>query len=361
MINEKIVAIAVLMMLLGMSCKNPKHKLIADKDQVVKIEVFSCNDTVINPQSPGCEDIKYGFEGGCVVKVNNTYHMITSEMAGDPVWVKMRTGHWKSEDGLAWIRVGSIRESDADFTGKSQRAAIWGPMVVFDDEDNRWHLVYVCYKSLPDTTNIFRLNYDGVIQHAVSQVEGRDGIDGPYIDKNILMRYDDNPDPWEGLQGTDSFFPYKVGNKWYAFYGSATTQHMPTCKWHIGLAEADKIDGPWKRMSDKNPVNLKSNFAENPIVVRLDNGLFVTIVDGGHFVNKMGYTLSWDGINWSNLRYIEMEPKIKKWWSTMRTPQSLIKENDGTYTMFFTAYRNLGNGKRFGLVSKLKLKLIFDD
>lgn len=340
------------------SCSNKQSsKVVTDSDRLIEFEVISCSDTVIHRGSDDTEDICYGFEGGRTVKINGVYHMITSEMLGDPRWVKMRTGHWSSKDGIIWKRISTIKESDANFTGNSQRAAIWGPMNVFNEEDNHWHLFYVCYKSLPDTTNMFRLNFDGVIQHAVSEKEGLEGVDGPYIDKNILMRYDD-PDKgyWEGLQGTDSFFPYKVGNKWYAFYGSATTQDLENCQWQIGLASSDLIDGPWKRMHEKNPTNLKG-FAENPIVYQLDNGLYIAIVDGGHFTGQKGYTLSWDGINWSNVRHIALEPHITKWWSLMRTPQSLIKEDDGTYTMFFTAYKLYPDGLSYGCVSKLKLKI----
>lgn len=342
------------MLVTCLSCNasnNSKKKIISENDIIVKLEVISCNDTVLNPQSAGCEDIKFGFEGGRVVKVGNTYHLITSEMKGDPYWVNMRTGHWSSQDGLTWKRIGTIRQSDGDFTGVSQYAAPWGPMVVFVEEDNRWHLVIVHYKSKPGC-----LNFDGIIQHAVSEVEGINGIAGPYKDVNELLRYDVDPDPWEGLQGTDSFFPYKIGNKWYGFYGSATLEKGKDCKWNIGLAKADRIEGPWKRMSEMNPID-STNFAENPIVSQLDNGIYIAIVDGGPWVNKMGYLLSWDGIHWSKVRHIELEPTVKRWWADMRTPLSLIKEADGTYTMFFTAYKN--QPKKFGMLSKLKLKLTF--
>jgi hypothetical protein len=35
---------------------------------------------VITIKSKGSEGIKFGFEGGRVVKVNNTYHLFTSEL-----------------------------------------------------------------------------------------------------------------------------------------------------------------------------------------------------------------------------------------------------------------------------------------
>jgi hypothetical protein len=68
--------------------------------------------------------------------------------------------------------------------------------------------------------------------------------------------------------------------------------------------------------------------------------------------------LSWDGVHWSKLRHIDIEPVVKKWWTALRTPISLIKEKDGTYTMFFTAFKDY-DGLSYGVVSKLKLKLTF--
>ena len=338
---------------IAFSCAQPRVRLISENDQVLKIEVISCNDTVINRYSPGAEDNKYGFEGGRVVKVEGIYHLFTAEMYDDPFAIGLRLGHWVSKDGADWRRVETVRESDGDTTGISQRSSVWAPMVVYNEADNRWHMVYVCYKGKPNEPNVFWANYDGVIQHAVSVVEGKAGINGPYKDRELLLRYDDNPDPWEGLQGTDSFFPFKVGKKWVGFYGSATTQDLANCKWQIGLAQADRIEGPWTRMTELNPVSL-GGFAENPIVNQLENGVYIAIVDGRRMP---GYSLSWDGFHWSELSYFNIDSVSKRWWSSMRTPLSLIKEDDGTYTMFFTAFKNYDDRQRFGCVSKATIKI----
>lgn len=37
------------------------------------------------------------------------------------------------------------------------------------------------------------------------------------------------------MQGTDSFFPYQAGGKWYALYGSARTEHLSIQFWPLGL------------------------------------------------------------------------------------------------------------------------------
>jgi len=156
-----------------MSCGRPPVRTISENDKIIEVEVVSVIDTVMNRTSPGAEDNKYGFEGGRVVKVGDTYHLFTAEMYDDIRWVSMRLGHWESKNGIDWRRVATIRQSDGNYTGSSQRASMFGPMVVFNEDDSYWHLVYVCYKSKPDEGNAWYLNHDGVIQHAVSTVKGK--------------------------------------------------------------------------------------------------------------------------------------------------------------------------------------------
>jgi hypothetical protein len=95
---------------------------------------------VLTTRSPGAEDIRYGFEGGRLVKVRDAYHLFTSEMAGDPIWVKMRLGHWTSRDRLGWKRESTVAESSGEFEGKDPRAALWSPLPVWDAGENRWNL-----------------------------------------------------------------------------------------------------------------------------------------------------------------------------------------------------------------------------
>jgi hypothetical protein len=70
--------------------------------------VESHSSPVLTTRSPGAEGNRCGFEGGRVVKVGKTYHLFTSEMAGDPVWVRMKLAHWRSDDRLHWTRVSTV-------------------------------------------------------------------------------------------------------------------------------------------------------------------------------------------------------------------------------------------------------------
>jgi hypothetical protein len=187
---------------------------------------------------------KFGFDRGRVIKLNGVYHLFTSEMVADPCWVKMKLGYWQSRDKINWQRMGTIRESSRNFNGQDTRAALWSPLPVFDEKGNRWNLFYVAYRSAPNEADRFLPNHDGRIYRAVSSKQGTEGIAGPYEDVGIVMQPDAENQPWEGLQGVDSFFPYKVGNKWYAFYGSAKTEEKPIKLWTAGMASAPGIGGP---------------------------------------------------------------------------------------------------------------------
>ena len=121
--------------------------------------VRQCEGPVLTIHTRGAEGNKYGFEGGRVVKLGATYHLFTSEMVGDPHWVKMRLAHWTSTDRTQWTRIATLFESSGDFTGRDPRAALWSPMPVYDNEAGRWNLFYVAYQAAPDTNREWRTNF----------------------------------------------------------------------------------------------------------------------------------------------------------------------------------------------------------
>lgn len=291
---------------------------------------------VLTIKSPGAEGNKYGFEGGRVLKLDDTYHLFTSEMTGDPHWVKMRLAHWTSRDRLHWTRRSTLFESSGDFTGKDPRAALWSPMPVFDDQEGRWNLFYVAYHCAPDTSKAWLTNHQGRIWRAVSKVKGIEGIDGPYQDVGIVLQPGRESDAWEGLQGTDSFFPFKVRNHWYAFYGTAHTETQPISGWQVGLASAPCLSGPWKRLSEMNPLKIEDFFIENPIVSTLPDGTLMAIYDN-HAENAIGYAFSRDGIHWSRGKKLVVQNGNGVWAVEVRTPLGLIEESDGRFTLFYTA------------------------
>jgi hypothetical protein len=237
--------------------------------------VSQYKEPVITVHSPGAEDNEYGFEDGRAVKIGDKYHLITTEMFTEPFSVKTRIGYWTSTDRIHWIRVSTLFVSSGDQTGKDPRASLWGPMPIWNEKNGVWELFYVGYRSQPQTEPRWLLGYEGRIWRAVSQTKGPTGIGGPYKDVGIVLEPGPLSEAWEGLQGTDSFFPYPVGDIWFGMYGTAHTEKHPVTAWQLGLASAPDLAGPWKRYPQANPLPIEPVFAENPIVTRLDDGTFI--------------------------------------------------------------------------------------
>ena len=334
---------------------------------------------VINAGMPGTEGIQGGFEGGSIVKINGVYHMFPTERAGVkgmPAYhdrVKTRIGHWTSTDAVHWTRQSTILESSGvyalvheDNPMNDRRSAIWSYMPVFSEENNRWYGFYLAYT----TDKEIAPNHSfGRIWRCESEKEGLEGIGGPYRDMGIMIEPGLDSQLWEGRQGVASFFPYKVDKGWNAFISGAypyeTRADYPLKGgekrkvWAVGLAESENLEGPWKRMGEEiNPItSIHPQFVENPIVSRLPNGTYIAMFDGGpdylNLPNRMGYTLSIDGKNWSKARYIAIDTKVKKWWTVMRTPLCLIPEGNNVYTIVYTVW----DDTRFHPIGMVKVKL----
>ncbi len=296
---------------------------------------------VIGSHHPDLAGNKYGFEGGCVVKEAGVYHMFTAEMAGDPFWVQMRLAHWSSPDARQWQRVGTLYETDGRLTPGDNRFSLWASMAVFNDDENRWNLFYIAYR--PGQGESEGLHMNGQIWRAVSDSPGRSGIGGPYRDAGIILQPDAHSQPWEGQQGTDSFFPWRVGHKWYAFYGSHN--HYPLGPWVVGLAEAPRLAGPWTRCQSLNPSPIEPVFIENPLVTQV-GAHYVAVYDncapGDTYIAEGrhgGYSISTDGIHWPKGGDLPLQPASgpAQWSEDLRTPLGLIPEDDGTFTVLYTA------------------------
>ena len=333
----------------------------------IKLQVLEVhNGPVIKKGDKGTEHNKYGFEGGRAFKYKGEYQLFTAERHGDPILVKMRLAHWKSKDGTKWDRVSTLFESSGDFSGTDKAASIWSPMPIYNSDEDRYNLLYVNYRSKPNDSTGWYLNYEGRIMRAVSTKNGKAGFGGPYKNVSYILEPDKNDGSWVGLQGNDSFFPYKVGNIWYGFYGSAQTQSemhpsMPLDlnhpKWNLTLAKSPNLSGPWEKLTKDGPVEFHEKFAENPVITHLNNGLYIAMVDGGS--KSFGYSISKDGLNWSKAEFIDLEKHTKKWWTIMRTPMGLINEGNNIFTVFFTAYtdKKVSDGE-FSEIGMVKFKLV---
>jgi hypothetical protein len=294
---------------------------------------------VLTIRSKGAEGVIGGFEGGTVVKADGSFHAFLTEMMAG---YATRLALWTSLDGDHWSRIGTLFSSSGDYTGEDRRASLWAAMPIYDSDRGEWNLFYVAYRSKPNTPAAWYANYDGEIVRAVSRTKGKRGIDGPYADADVILSPEKNPDSWEGLQGTDSFFPYRVRDGWMGFYGTAHTEAQPISSWRVGVAAAPSLHGPWRRCSALNPSPVEKHFIENPVVSRIGASFLAVYdvdVDAG---NAIGYTESQDGANWTPGTRLQIFPGHD---IQARTPLALIDDGHGGYDLFVTAYAPVPDGQ----------------
>jgi hypothetical protein len=341
--------------------ERPTGRVVRDAAAYVSISILRQPDApLVKKGDPGTEGIQHGFETGCVLKLDGAYHWFTAEFPSDPLWVKTRLAHWSSTDGKAWKRLDTLYESNGNFDGSDIRAALFAPMPVYNEKDGRWDLFYSSARCKPNTATEWLNNYEMRIWRAVSKKPGREGFGGPYKDIGVVMQPGKDSAPWEGLQGVDSFFPYRVDGRWYAFYGSARTERRPM-SWLVGLAAAPELAGPWRRLPELSPVAIderdnRRSDVENPIVLRLRSGRRIAVFDVLLRPLAIGYTISDDGLHWSRASYIDLKRTPNLWVHDLRTPLGLIEEPGGSFTCFYTGYGAKAYGG-YGCLGSVTLKL----
>ena len=294
---------------------------------------------VIGVGDPDAAGNQFGFEGGCAFEHNGAYHLFTTEIFGRPVWVRTRLAYWTSPDLIHWRRQSTLFESSGECGGPDPRAALWSPMPIYDEDEQRWYLFYVAYRCLPNQPDKWLNNSSGRIWRAVSEHPGPDGLGGPYRDLGVIMQPDSASQSWEGMQGVDSFFPYRVGREWLAIYGTAQTE-TPAAQTYVGLAYSPTLAGPWRRATHGNPLPIDGIFIENPIVHRLDRGGFIAIYDAD-VANCFGYSWSADGVHWLRGRHVRATASSGAWTTNVRTPLGLMPVGQHRFAVLYTGYRNV--------------------
>ena len=296
---------------------------------------------VIGPDHP---DVKAsgnrsGFETGQLIKHKGVYHMFVNEMFGQH-HIDMRSSHWTSPDAVNWKRQSTVVDRVPGRSHTNLRSEVWLTGVEYNDEDAAWNIFFVSYRAgNRQAGELFGSDYEGRIWRGRSTVPGPDGIDGPYEDIEIILEPDEHTQTWEGQQAVDSFNPYKVGDKCYGFYGGH--YHTPRGPWPVGLAVADKLAGPWKRMpAGFNPIPIVKVFIENPVVSRLPDGRYLAIFDSLG-AREIGYSLSQDGLTWPPETRLTAQTGSNKWAGDgdhdMRTALCAVREDDGSFTVVYTA------------------------
>lgn len=310
---------------------------------------------LVTKDHPDAADNKYGFEGGKVIKCDGFYHWFPSEMSGDPYWVKVRIAYWRSKDGDHWERIATVYESDGINSQNNPRSSFWSPMPVFNEAENRWNLFYISYRG-PKQGEIGK-HHSGKLWRATSQTPGRAGIAGPYEPGHVIIEKDATSEPWEGQQGPASVSPYRLeSGGWASFY--CGHNYKPRGPWLAGIITAPELKGPWKRRPELSPSTIHPAFVENPIVHKMPSGPYIAVYDSG--IAKadelgIGFSYSDDGLHWARGSNYPIVTEDKTWEKLVRTPLGLIPEEDGTYTVFYTAGPKEG---KFHPLSRLKVKIV---
>lgn len=319
----------------------------------------------------GAEDVKFGFEGGTAYKVNGVYYVFTTEVFDTPKTAAVRLATWRSKDGIKFEKTGIIVETNRNWMDSTNRMSPWAPNAVFDPERNVWSVFHVGYKRKLNSSNVF--NMTGRIFRYDSEVKGMKGIGGPYVEGDWL-NIDKTPDWWEGPGEMVSFFPYKVGKEWWAFYGgNSVPDHVdasgtlnPNEKniFYAGLVKSNGgLTDKWIRQSKLNPVKMDPEFIENSIVTKVAPNLYINLYDGGN-KQEISYAVSKDGIHWGKEQLLKL-PNAPKWIKNTRTPLGLISEGNGLYTIYFTAFDGNNPDKveplwhdGFGNLGMIKVRLV---
>lgn len=324
---------------------------------------------VIGPDHPGLAGNRSGFEGGVTLKVGRTYHLFVGEMFDRP-HLDLRIAHWRSEDAVHWTRDKTVVASVPGRSPANHMSETWVQAVLFDEATKRWNIFYVAYRGgNPAKGEAANADYEGQIRRAVAATPGMAGIDGTFADSGeIVMQPDARSTRWEGQQGVDSFFPYKVGNRWVTLHGSHN--HSPAAPWQVGVATADSLTSTrWTRVPSEQPSPIEDLFIENPIVTKLPNGHYIAIYDANHFAlnqpdiavkpsNSVGYSISEDGIRWHQGRSLIVQATPATSWSAdLRTPMGLVPEEDGTYTLLYAAKMT---DRPFWAIGRVRVRLSMD-
>lgn len=304
-----------------------------------------------------------GFEGGLFFKTSDgRYHLFPSECMLDrpkvPWDIHMESHDWSSDDGVhGWARGALIYNSSGKMDGSDRRGAIWAPMPVYDESTKRWNLFYVGYTCDPGQV-------DGAIYRLVSQTAGPGGFAGPYPEANATIVLDlegagGKSAHWEGTakdQGDDSFYPWQLENgTWVGFFGvhdkTGDTGGVNSSRtWKVGLAAADSLAGPWRRLNSLNPAEYieTPEGIENPIVTKTSDGHFWVAVYDALMPDQIhgsedvvGISTSSDGVHFSEAQYVHLNASASGCGHPVRTPQGLVAEPEkckGCYSMLYTGH-----------------------
>ena len=119
---------------------------------------------------------------------------------------------------------------------------------------------------------------------------------------------------WEGDQGDDAFFPFRLRNgSWLGFFGSALSRREGGWNhdWHVGLARASSLGGPWTKATERNPMGF-DQAVENPVVTMTQDKEYYMAVYFPFAAGTVGFIWSRDGVQWSQGVHLNITASLQK-------------------------------------------------
>ncbi len=331
----------------------------------LQLEVLGITKALIDEHTPGMEKVKYGNEGGEVLKDGNgMYHWFTSELFGDPYWVANAITHWTSNGGIHWVTDTSWKkEGNYDYTSSRDKSSYFDPTVKYDEKTGYWYQFYVAYRNAPDNHKNPG-NNRGKIYRSKAIIKGKGRLGGPYHDNDkddvVIMEPLENPPPYEPKwignkdfgYGYHTVTPYQIGDVWYMVWGENMIAKGTTSlsgKFER-LPEGDVNPISYQRevmefLPDYSTANHHKFYLENPIIYKIPEGEigganYIMIVGMyidlsiGLTVTSYGYASSADGLHWS-----EVTP-LSICYGDCITACSFIPEGNGKYSIYVTGRDN---------------------
>lgn len=325
---------------------------IEGEGRVCPVVASGPNYPVLDVNLPGLwANLSGGFENGAVVKVDGVYHMITTG------WSAGTYSHdivvqFSSPNKYNWTFGGQVAGC------RWENGQWWNPVaqpaLYFSNDTDRWELFHIwCIENkvgwTPNCTCV----------RMASTTPGYSGITGPWAEDGVVLAPEPGSQPWESGTLDSISNPFLVGDRYYVFIGGGGS-----CGWCVGLASAQNMSGPFVRVPNGTAVALINGkdstgrqYNENPLVLRLPTGVFVSVFDFlqpevtlGHD-GVFGFSYSTNGVDWpaENGASVPLlrAPDETLWTNRARTPLSLVDEGDGSYTMFYTGFKGAAAGVSF--------------
>lgn len=279
---------------------------------------------LIDRSHAGSAGNECGYENGYVIEdERGVYHMLITEMFTRGTknangWIPARIGYWTSENGAAWTRVRTIVQGN-DRTG-DPREHSWSPSFFWNEREEAWEIYW---------------RGNGAVFCLRSRQRGRAGIGAEYAEcAKVWPPLCDRAGKEREFASFGNIFRTKGGRK--ATFYCYTEEQNGRMQWLASLAFLDERTGRWCAESEE-PVFL---YCENPYVYEY-GGNYYCVFDDLSCQRSIGIGFSEDGEHWES-RVLDLTDSILwancSWYvNSVRTPLSLIREKDGSFTVFFTA------------------------